>query len=159
MLAVRRDKQTGVGPAVAPVFPPMRHPCCQAHALRHLAAPLAAADAACKGERRQAVRPQVGTLIRQEPRRPHGHAGGLTVTGLLPSPVADPTGPACPRPTPSAAPTASAPDAEQSITQCVRHTRSLLTLKGRPPFRLAERETDERLSHVTGLRRAWLATR
>ena len=35
------------------------------------------------------------------------------------------------------------------ITQLVRHTRYLLTLKGRPPFRLAGIETYERLQNVT----------
>jgi hypothetical protein len=159
MLAILSDKQTGVVPAGATVFPHIRHPCGQAHSLRNLAEPLAAADAACKGELRQAVRQQVGALIRQEPRRPPGHAGVLPVTGLLPSPVEAPTGPAGQRPTPSAAPTASAPEAEQIITQCVRHTRSLLTLKGRPPLRLAGLETYERLSHVAGLSRDLLATR
>ena len=159
ILAVLSDKQTGLVPAVATVFPHIRHQFCQAHYLRNLAEPLAAADAAFKGELRQAVRQQVGELIRQEPRRPHGHAGVLTVTGLLPSPVEEPTGPACQCPTPSAAPMASASDAEQIITQCVRHTRYLLTLKGRPPFRLAGLETYERLSNVACLSLDLLATR
>jgi hypothetical protein len=57
------------------------------------------------------------------------------------------------------APTASEPAAEQVITQLVRHTRYLLTLKGRPPFRLAGLETYERLSHVAGLSLDLLATR
>jgi phage tail protein X len=43
--------------------------------------------------------------------------------------------------------------------QLVRHTRYLLTLKGRPPFRLAGMETYERLSHVAGLSLDWLAKR
>ena len=70
------------------------------------------------------------------------------MTGLLPSPLEEPTAPACQRPTPAAAPTASDPEAEQVITQLVRHTRYLLTLKGRPPFRLAGLETYERLHNV-----------
>src|SRR5205823_11168772 len=52
---------------------------------------------------------------------------------------------------PSAAPPAAAPAAEQVITQLVRHTRYLLTLKGRSPFRLAGIETYARLSHVAGV--------
>ena len=141
------------------MFPKRHQQFCQAHYRRHLAEPLAAADAACKGELRTAVRQQVGDVLRQAPRRPSDQAGGLPVTGLLPSPVAEPTVPACQRPTPLDAPTASEPAAEQVITQLVRHRRSLLTLKGRPPFRLAGLETYERLSHVAGVRLDLLAKR
>jgi hypothetical protein len=70
MLAVLSDKQTGLVPAVATAWPPRRHQGCQAHSLRHLAEPLAAAAAAFKGELRNTVRQQVGDLLRQEPRRP-----------------------------------------------------------------------------------------
>jgi hypothetical protein len=38
--------------------------------------------------------------------------------------------------------------ADEVITQLFRHTRYLLTLKGRPPFRLAGMETYERLQNV-----------
>jgi hypothetical protein len=38
--------------------------------------------------------------------------------------------------------------ADEVITELFRHTRYLLTLKGRPPFRLAGMETYERLQHV-----------
>ena len=148
VLAVLSDKQTGLVPAIATILPDSHHQCCQAHYLRNLAEPLAAADAAFKGERRTTVREQVGALLQQESRRAPGHAGVLTVTGLLPSSVEAPTAPACQRPPPSASPIASDPEAEQVITQLVRHTRYLLTLKGRPPFRLAGMETDERLHKV-----------
>src|SRR5262245_13000985 len=157
--AVLSDKQTGLVPAVATVLPRSRHQFCQAHYLRNLAEPLAAADAAFKGELRTTVRQQLGDVLRQESRRPSGHAGVLTVTGLLPSPTAEPTVPACQRPRPSALPTGSEPAAEQVITQLVRHTRYLLTLKGRPPFRLAGMETYERLSHVAGVSLDLLAKR
>ena len=63
----------------------------------------------------------------------------------------EPTAPAGHSPVTSAAPTAAAPEAEQVITQLVRHTRYLLTLKGRSPFRLAGIETYERLSNVASL--------
>jgi hypothetical protein len=43
------------------------------------------------------------------------------------------------------------PAAAQVITQLVHHTRYLLTLKGRSPFRLAGIETYERLSTVAGV--------
>ena len=138
-------------PAVATALPGSRHQLCQAHYLRNLAEPLAAADAAFKGELRHAVRQQVGDLMRQEPPSAPGHAGILTVTGVLPSPVEEPTAPAGQCPAPSAAPPAAAPAAEQVITQLVRHTRYLLTLKGRSPLRLAGIETYARLSHVAGV--------
>jgi hypothetical protein len=148
ILAVLSDKQTGVVPAVATVLPHSRHQFCQAHYLRNLAEPLAAADAAFKGELRKTVREQVGDVLRQEPRRHPGQAGVLTVTGLLPSPVEEPTAPTCHRPAPSAASTTSDPDADKVITQLLCHTRYVLTLKGRPPFRLAGLETYERLHSV-----------
>jgi hypothetical protein len=45
------------------------------------------------------------------------------------------------------------------ITQLVRHTRYLRTLKGQPPLRLAGMETYARLSNVACLRLDWLAKR
>src|SRR3989475_10125863 len=159
ILAVLSDNQTGLLPAVATVLPNSRHQFCQVHYLRNRAEPLAEADAAFKGELRKTVREQVGDVIRQEPWRPPGQAGVLTVTGLLPSPVEEPTAPACQRPAPSASPTASAPEADQVLTQLVRHTRYLLTLKGRPPFRLAGMETYERLHSVACLSLDLLAKR
>src|SRR5215471_3465176 len=151
ILAVLSDKQRGLVPAVATALPGSHHQLCQAHYLRNLAEPLAAADAVFKGELRQAVRQQMGDLLRQAPPRAPGHAGILTVTGLLPSPVAEPPAPAGHCPAPSAAPMAAAPAAAQVITQLVRHTRYLLTLKGRSPFRLAGIETYERLSNVASV--------
>jgi hypothetical protein len=158
ILAVLSDKQTGLVPAVATVLPTSRHQWCQAHYLRNLAEPLAEADATFKGALRQQVREQVGDLSRQAPRRQRGQAGVLIVTGLLPSPVEEPLTPPCQRSAPSAAPTASAPEAEQVISQLSCHTRYLLTLKGRPPFRLAGMETYERLSSVACLSLDLLAT-
>ena len=151
ILAVLSDKQTGLVPAVATALPGRRHQLCQAHYLRNLAEPLAAADTVFKGELRHAVRQQVGDLLRQETPSAPGHAGLLTVTGLLPSPVAEPPAPVGHCPAPSAAPMATAPAAVQVITQLVRHTRYLLTLKGRSPFRLAGIETYERLSNVASV--------
>jgi Transposase, Mutator family len=158
ILAVLSDKQTGLVPAVATALPASRHQFCQAHYLRNLAEPLAAADAAFKGELRKTVRQHVGDLLRSEARKPPAHTGVLTVTGLLPSPVEESTAPACPSLPPSASPSASAPEADQIITPLVRHTRYLLTLKGRPPFRLAGLETYERLRSVAGVSLDLLAT-
>jgi hypothetical protein len=159
ILAVLSDQQTGLVPAVATVLPHSRYQFCQAHYLRNLAEPLAEADTAFKGELRKAVRAQVGDVIRQEARTAPGHAGVLTVTGLLPSPLATPTAPASARPTPRGTLPAPESAAEEVITQLVRHTRYLLTLKGRPPFRLAGLETYERLHNVARLSLDLLAER
>jgi hypothetical protein len=148
ILAVLSDKQTGLVPAVATVLPHSRYQFCQAHYLRNLAEPLAEADTAFKGELRKAVRAQVGDALRQAPRPAPGHAGVLTVTGLLPSPLEKPTAPACQSPTPRDTLTGPESTADEVITQLLRHTRYLLTLKGRPPFRLAGIETYERLQNV-----------
>jgi len=159
ILAVLSDKQTGLVPAVATVLPNSRHQFCQAHYLRNLAEPLAEADAAFKGELRKTVREQVGDLIRQDPRTASGHTGVLTVTGLLPSPLAQPTAPASQSPSPRDTLTAPESTAAEVITQLFHHTRYLLTLKGRPPFRLAGMETYERLQHVAQDSLDLLATR
>ena len=159
ILAVLSDKQTGLVPAVATVLPHSRYQFCQAHYLRNLAAPLAEADAAFKVALRQSVRQQVGDVICQEPRTAPGQAGVLTVTGLLPSPLEAPQAPASHSPTPRISPTAPAPEADEVITQLFRHTRYLLTLKGRPPFWLAGLETYERLHNVAQLSLDLLAAR
>lgn len=62
-------------------------------------------------------------------------------------------------PPPSASPAATGPEADAIVTSLLRHTRSLLTRKGRPPFRLAGLETYERLDHVARLRLTWVAER
>jgi hypothetical protein len=159
ILAVLSDKQTGLVPAIATVLPHSRHQFCQAHYLRNLAEPLAAADTAFKSALRKTVREQVGALLRQTPQRLPGHAGVLTVTGLLPSPVEEPMAPTCRHPASAAAPTASEPEAEKIITQLLGHTRYLLALKGRPPLRLAGMETYERLHGVACLSLDLLAKR
>src|SRR5262249_10229719 len=120
---------------------------------------LAEADAAFKVALRQSVRQQVGNVIRQEPRTAPGQAGVLTVTGLLPSPLEAPQAPTSHNPTPRISPTAPAPAADEVITQLFRHTRYLLTLKGRPPFWLAGVETYERLHNVAQLSLDLLAER
>jgi Transposase, Mutator family len=159
ILAVLSDKQTGLVPAVAAVLPHSRHQLCQAHYVRNLAEPLAEADAAFKGELRQRVRQHVGHLIRQEPRTEPGQAGVWTVTGLLPSPLKEPQALVSHNPPPRVAPLAPEPDADEIVSQLLRHTRYLLTLKGRPPFRLAGIETYERLNNVASFSLELLAQR
>jgi hypothetical protein len=148
ILAVLSDKQTGFVPAVATVLPNSRYQFCQAHYLRNLAEPLAEADAAFKVALRKTVRQQIGDLIRQAPHLTPGQAGVLTMTGLLPSPLEQPPAPASPSRTPRDARTAPESEADEVLTPLFRHTYYLLTLKGRPPFRLAGIETYERLQNV-----------
>lgn len=159
ILAVLSDKQTGLVPAVATVLPNSRHQFCQAHYLRNLAEPLAEADAAFKGELRKTVREQVGDMLRQEPRTAPGRTGVLTVTGLLPSPLDKPTAPAAQSSSSQDTLTAPESKAAEVITHLWRHTRYLLTLKGRPPFRLAGMETYERRQNVAQYSLALLAKR
>ena len=161
ILAVLSDQQTGLVPAGAMVLPNSRYQFCQAHYLRNLAEPLAEADAAFKMELRQTVRQHIGDVLRHESHTAPSPAGVLTVTGLVPSPLgpqAERTAPASQRQEPRAFPTAPELAAEEVITQLVRHTRSLLTLKGRPPVRLAGMETYERLEHLARFSLDLLAT-
>jgi len=150
ILAVLSDKQTGLMPAIRTVLPNSRYQFCQAHYLRNLAEPLADTDAAFKVDLRKAVRQQVGDLIRQDPRAPTDTGGVLTVTGLLPSPIWTPQTSGVSEP-PSAWETTPPSEADDVIAQLFRRTRYLLTLKGRPPFRLAGMETYERLDDVARL--------
>jgi hypothetical protein len=162
ILAVLSDKQTGLMPAVTKVLPKSRYQFCQAHYLRNLAEPLAEADAAFKVDLRKAVRQQVGGLIRKEPQATPVPSGVLTVTGLVPSPIGPPPAPAAREaqsPPPSASPAATRSEADAIVTALLRHTRYLLTLKGRPPFRLAGLETYERLDHVARVSLALVAER
>jgi hypothetical protein len=153
LLAVLSDKQKGLVPAVATVLPHARHHFCHAHYLSNLAEPLAEADSAFKVELRKTVRQEVGPLIRAEKPTDAPQPGVLTVTGLLPD---------CPPATvepdaPSAEPSDAV--ADEVVTHLLRHTRYLLTLKGRPPFRLAGIETYQRLQGVVALTQELLAHR
>jgi len=131
---VLSDKQSGLLPAVAEVFPQAKHAFCQFHYLRNIAIPLAEADEAMKVRLRQGIRESLGKLIRQEKDE---QQGVLTVTGMLPSPVE--LQPSTPQAT----------AAHETIMQDLyRRIRYLLTLKGRPPFRLAGLEMAARLREV-----------
>jgi hypothetical protein len=117
---------------------------CQSHYLKNIAEPIAEKDEAMKLELRKAVRASVGPLIRSEHVE---NPGVLTVTGLLPSSVETPVE----NGTPDVIQSTSDKQMDErdivveSIQQRVRY---LLTLKGRPPFRLAGVEMYERLSEV-----------
>ncbi len=141
ILAVLSDKQMGLLPAVASVFPAARHQFCQAHYLRNLAEPWADRDATFNVTLRKAVRHAVGDLLRTPPTTTPDAPNRLTVTGVLPT--------ALPAPPPAAPDTPDAPAPPAAVVQQLcYHTRYLLTLKGRPPFRLAGVETYQRLQQV-----------
>jgi hypothetical protein len=142
--AVLSDKQRGLLPAVAAVFPNARHAFCQLHYLKNAATPVAATDEQMKITLRQQVRAEVGDLLRQKQAE---KTAVLTVTGLLPSPA--------PTPAPGSAaahPAAAHSDGEQEreaiVQDLLQRVRYLLTLKGRPPFRLAGIEMFEHLQDV-----------
>jgi hypothetical protein len=165
ILAVLSDKQRGLPEAVAAVFSEACHHYCHSHYLKNLADPLAKADSAFNVELRKAVRAEVGLLIRAEKASPTPQAAVLTVTGLLPDPLQPPSGSESPMTEPVASDDAHAlhPSddalADAAVTQLLRHTRYLLTLKGRPPFLLAGIEAYQRLKGVVALSQDLLAHR
>jgi hypothetical protein len=138
--AVLSDKQRGLLPAVATVFPKAHHAFCQLHYLKNAATPIAAADEQMKITLRQQVRAEVGDLVRQKQAE---KPAVLTVTGLVPSPAPVPVAapPAAPRRT-------VAQEREAIVQDLLQRVRYLLTLKGRPPFRLAGIEMYARLQDV-----------
>jgi hypothetical protein len=143
--AVMSDKQRGLVPAVAEVLPEARHGFCQMHYLKNAAAPVAEADEAMKITLRKEVREEVGDLIRQERvEKP----GVLTVTGLLPSPVEEDQSDVGNAQAPQIPPGPVVREREAIVQDILRRVRYLLTLKGRPPFRLAGIEMFERLTEV-----------
>lgn len=149
------DKQRGLLPAIQTVFPEAKHALCQLHYLKNIAEPVAEKDEAMKLELRKALRDSTGKLIRSEYiEKP----GVLTVTGLIPSPVefsgktsvTEATGqvPDEVNQVPTAQKEANTKD--EIVQEVQRRVRYLLTLKGRPPFRLAGVEMYERLSELDG---------
>jgi hypothetical protein len=144
--ALMSDKQAALIAAAAIVFPHSRHGFCQVHYFNNAAEPVADADEAMKKTLRQAVRSDLGAVLR--PKSPE-NTGVLTITGLLPSPVASPTQEEAETPQEeSKTSTSTAAEREGIIQDVWQRVRYLLTLKGRPPFRLAGVETFERLQEV-----------
>ncbi len=136
--AVMSDKQNGLLGAVATVFPNALHGFCQLHYLDNAAEAVAKADEQMKIDLRQEVRAHVGGLIRQkQAEKPLV----LTVTGLIPTP---PT----PHPSPTDAPATAEREREEIVQDLLSRVRYLLTIKGRPPFRLAGIEMFARLQEV-----------
>jgi hypothetical protein len=143
--AIISDKQRGLVPAVAVVFPQAKHSFCQMHYLKNAAEPVAASDQDMKITLRQSVRAEIGSLIRQEQVETEGV---LTVTGLVPSPVETEMRCQAEDPIPHNADALIGPERETVVQDLKRRIRYLLTLKGRPPFRLAGIEMFERLTEV-----------
>jgi hypothetical protein len=142
VVAVLSDKQRGLLPAVATVFPQAHHHFCHAHYLKNLAEPWAEADSAFKVDLRKAVREAVGPLLRDEAATATTPSNVLCVTGMFPDELTvsevSATGDTIPDEVLEA----------DVMTQLFQHTRYLLTLKGRPPFRLAGIETYQRLRRI-----------
>ena len=139
--AVMSDKQRAVLLAVAEVFPEARHGFCQSHYFKNAATPVSEADEQMKIALRQQVRATVGGLIRQKEAE---KSAVLTVTGLVPSSVAPSKG-GDPQPRRSVS---SKVQREAIVQDLLQRVRYLLTLKGRPPFRLAGLEMFGRLQEV-----------
>ncbi len=160
--AVMSDKQTGLYPAIPSVFPDAIQALCQSHYFKNMAEPVAETDQAMKVTLRKAVRAAAGELIRDEAVE---GAGVLTVTGMIPTPEADlspshvPTAEALSLPVHACRlasdkgslsnPQALIADEREEIVDALkRRVRYLLTLKGRPPFRLAGIEMVARLTEI-----------
>jgi len=143
VVATLSDKQTGLLPALEQVFPHARHSFCQGHYLSNAVRPIAEADEQMKITLRKTVRAEIGELI--SPQTPT-KTGVLTITGLLPSPVVTEPPAAESR---AAAPAPSSITSRETIVQdLLDRVRYLLTLKARPPFRLAGIEMGEQLQQV-----------
>jgi hypothetical protein len=164
------DKQRGLVPAIEVILPKAKRSFCQSHYLGNIAEPLAKVDEAMKVSLRKQVRAEIGALIRPEQVE---QAGVLTVTGLLPSPIKEEE---VAEVLPETGLDESGDDVEaeeigisgseqeetkvkeneiveqeqeEIETAIKRRIRYLLTLKGRPPFRLAGLEMYERLTEVS----------
>ena len=145
VIALISDKQVALLPAAARVFPHSSHGWCHVHYFKNAAEPVADADEAMKKALRQEVRADLGELLRPKTLE---NTGVLTVTGLVPSPVESPPTDTAEPPVTSASATAPTTERERIVQDILHRVRYLLTLKGRPPFRLAGVETYERLLDV-----------
>lgn len=149
VLAVLSDKQRGLEPAVPVVFPWVKQSFCQSHYLTNAATPVAAEDEAMKIVLRMAVRNEIGPLVRREEVE---SPGVLTITGLIPTPLELPKEAEQPEQVPMPddvdRPEPVEVERETIVQDILRRVRYLLTLKGRPPFRLAGIEMFDRLTEV-----------
>jgi hypothetical protein len=140
VLAIMSDKQSGLLPAIATIFPNVKHALCHLHYLKSLADPIAKADQIMKTTLRETVRQQVGDLLRQEQVE---NPGVLTVTGMIPTPIEEES--------PVVSVISSDPveqEREDIVETLLRRVHYLLTLRGRAPSDFAGLETVERLTEV-----------
>lgn len=134
VVATLSDKQAGLVPALQQVFPDARHGFCQVHYLNNLADPIVDADEQMKITLRQTVRTEVGELL--QPQKPE-KTGVLTITGMVPSLVVGAPALAGTATKPLAVSSGSTAERETLVQDLLARVRYLLTLKARPPFRLA----------------------
>ena len=142
--AVISDKQCGLLLGIKVVFKNTLHGFCQVHYLDNAAEPIASADEQMKIELRQSVRSEVGELIRHKSlcSEQGTENNQPVVTGIVPSPVpvVDST---------QLEPEKAVKQEQEKIVQeLLGRVRYLLTLKGRPPFRLAGIEMFTRLQEL-----------
>jgi len=153
------DKQRGLVPAIEKVFPGIPHSYCQAHYLKNVAEEVAKADEEMKVTLRKKVREEVGELIRREETESRGV---LMVTGLIPSPTEsekeDEKFPGRDRDQGRSSTDRGGTNKageehnkmrEEIVEALLRRVRYLLTLKGRPPFRLAGLEMYEHFTYLS----------
>jgi hypothetical protein len=145
VLATLSDKQASVRLALEHVFPQARHAYCQIHYLQNAARPVAAADEQLKIQLRQTVRAEVAELLRPKTSE---HAGVLTSTGLLPSAAPAASAPASGVLSERARAALAAAERETIVQDLLQRVQYLLTLKARPPLRLAGLEMVEQLQQV-----------
>ncbi len=149
VLAVLSDKQRGLEPGVPAVFPKAKQTFCQSHYLTNVVASVAEYDESMKVALRVAVRNEIGPLVRQEEVE---SPGVLTITGLIPTPLELPKEIELPEQAPVQdnldLPDPVETERETIVQDILRRVRYLLTLKGRPPFRLAGIEMFDRLREV-----------
>jgi hypothetical protein len=139
--AIMSDKQRALLPAVKTVFPDALHSFCQFHSLDNAAEPVATADEQMKIELRQGVRAEVGDIIRLKQAE---KTIVPVVTGIIPSPVPETS----PKTAPLDPEESAKREREEIVQDILGRVRYLLTLKGRPPFRLAGIEMFKRLQEV-----------
>ena len=151
--AILSDKQRGLVPAVKNVFKGVPHSYCQSHYLKNLSDPIPSEDEKMKMTLRQAVRCEIGNLIRQE--QVEGK-GVITTTGVFHSSVSSQED--CDAHSESPKEKEIEEDERDMIVQDVlRRVRYLLTLKGRPPFRLAGIEMYERVRELSEVLKIFLS--
>ena len=162
--AIVSDKQRGLVPAIASCFPATPHQFCQSHYLRNLAEPLARADTTLNVSLRHAVSRSLSALLPASAQA-NQTTNVTTITGVLAQPLpavladsgdAADAGEAADASPAATSPAATSATGDMLVTQLLHRARYLLTLKGRPPERLAGVETYEQLHELAERCALWL---